>query len=117
MLCVALLAPTDADSVRAALRALLRPGQRRLHVTKESGPRQRLILSRLVEQPITAVIYISRYRVQRHGRAELCVGSVTDLDLDRLIIESAAGQDDHDQRALQQAVHAAGLHERLHYEH
>lgn len=42
---------------------------------------------------------------------------VTDLDLDRLVIEPAVGQDEHDRRALQQAVHKAGLHGRLHCEH
>ena len=117
MMCVALVAPADADGIRVALRALLRPGQRRLHMTKESAPRQRLILSRLCEQPISAVIYISGYRIQRHGRDEIMRRIVTELNIDRLIIESAVGQDEHDQRALQQAVHETGLRDRLHYEH
>jgi len=116
-LCVALIAPSDAADVRTALRSLLRPGQRRLHMTKESSPRQRLILSRLCEQPLTAVIYDSRYRVHREGRAEIMRRIVTDLDVERLVIESAVGQDQHDRRTLQEAVHKAGLHDRLHYEH
>ena len=117
MMCVALIAPADSTAVRTVLRSLLRPDQRRLHMTKESAPRRRLILSRLCELPLSAVIYESRYPVHRDGRSEIMRRIVTELEIERLVIESAVGQDEQDRRALQQAVHQAGLGERLHYEH
>lgn len=86
-------------------------------MTKESTPRQRLILARLCEQPITAVIYRSSFPVQREGRAEIMRQIAADSDIQRLTIESAIGQDAHDARALQDAVHRLGRHDDFHYEH
>lgn len=86
-------------------------------MTKESAPRQRLILARLCEQPISAAIYRSSFPVQREGRAEVMRRIVADLHIDRLTIESAVGQDQHDVRALQEAVHRHGRHGEFYYEH
>lgn len=117
-MCVALPAAADTAAVRSVLRRLLKPGQERLHMTKESAPRQRLILSRLCEQPVSAVIYRSTFRIQREGRAAIMRRIVTDLvEVDRVTIESAVGQDAHDQRALQEALHGLGRTDLVHYEH
>ncbi|SHF77607.1 hypothetical protein SAMN05443575_0870 [Jatrophihabitans endophyticus] len=116
-ICVAIVAPTDAASVRSALRQLLAPGQQRLHMTKESAPRRRLILARLCEQPLEAMVYESAYRVHREGRADIMRRIVANPAIDRLTIESAVGQDEHDVRAIQAEVHRLGRHEELHYEH
>lgn len=86
-------------------------------MTKESAPRQRLILARLCEQPISAVIYRSLFPVQREGRAEIMRQIAADSEIQRLTIESAIGQDAHDERALQDAVHRLGRHDDFHYEH
>lgn len=86
-------------------------------MTKESTPRQRLILARLCEQPIGAVIYRSSFPVHREGRAEIMRRIAADPGISRLTIESAIGQDAHDVRALQEAVHRLGRRDGFHYEH
>jgi hypothetical protein len=42
---------------------------------------------------------------------------VANRAIDRLTIESAVGQDEHDVRAIQAEVHRLGRHADLHYEH
>ena len=115
--CAVVVAPNDAALVRSALRQLLGRGQQRLHMTKESGPRRRLILARLCEQPLRALIYESSYRVHREGRAEIMRRIVGSRDIDRLTIESDVGQDEHDVRAIQAEVHRLDRRDDLHYEH
>lgn len=44
------------------------------------------------------MIYRSSFPVQREGRAEVTRRIVADLHIDRLTIESAIGQDQHDVR-------------------
>ncbi len=86
-------------------------------MTKESAPRRRVILARLCEQSLTAIIYESSHRIQREGRAEIMRRIVANRDITRLTIESAVGQDMHDVRAIQAAAHRLGRHGDLHYEH
>lgn len=69
----------------------MKVGQQRLLMTKESAPRRRLILARLCDEPIQAVIYRSSFRVHRDGRAEIMRRLAVDPDIDRLTIESAVG--------------------------
>jgi len=45
LIAASVVLPRDLQPARAALRALLLPGQRRIHFTKEKDPRRRAILA------------------------------------------------------------------------
>jgi hypothetical protein len=46
LIAAVLIDTSDLDPTRKVLRALRKPGQRRVHFSKESDPRRRLIVSR-----------------------------------------------------------------------
>jgi hypothetical protein len=51
------VAPGDVVAARRGITDLVRPGQRRLHMVKESPARRRLILRRIGDLGLTATIY------------------------------------------------------------
>lgn len=57
LLAAALVDPGDLARARKALRRLLFPGQRELHIKKEKTDRRKLIVSRLVSIGATVHIY------------------------------------------------------------
>ncbi|MEN8234927.1 MAG: hypothetical protein ABFR89_08425 [Actinomycetota bacterium] len=52
------VAPRDLDSTRTELRAMLLPGQRRLHFVSESASRRKRLLSQISRMRITANVYV-----------------------------------------------------------
>jgi hypothetical protein len=73
LLC-ALLVRSDVGRVRRAVRAMCRPGQRRVHFAKEGPGRRRAVLSALGDLGVQARIYRSPSGVKRSR--ELCLDAL-----------------------------------------
>ncbi|PZS35690.1 MAG: hypothetical protein DLM58_03180 [Pseudonocardiales bacterium] len=67
LLVAAVLLPADLDAARRTLHALVMPGQRRLHIKKESNPRRAAIIDAIASTGAAATIY----NAGRAGRNEL----------------------------------------------
>lgn len=59
-----------------ALRALLKPGQRRIHFKSERDSRRREVLSRMKELDVRAAVWIAKGRPNKEAR-DLCITGVT----------------------------------------
>ncbi|MGK0722020.1 hypothetical protein [Leucobacter sp. W1478] len=72
------------------LRALLKPGQRRLHFKSERESRRREILSRMNELDVRVAVWVVKGRPNREAR-DLCIADVASeacrSGVDQLIIE------------------------------
>lgn len=124
LLVAATVPPGALDSVRRSLRALVMPGQRRLHMTKEGDARRGVIL--ILDAIIATGVGATVYNAGRSGRRELAARAaclravVTDIAVhghQLLVVEQDDSLLQHDRRALYAAVHAAGCQDRLRYEH
>ncbi|HEU5266785.1 MAG TPA: hypothetical protein VFU35_08790 [Jatrophihabitans sp.] len=81
LLVAAAIMPSSLANARRALRTLVMPGQRRLHMKKESIPRRQAIIDAIASTGATATIY-NAGRLRRHELAarEACLRAVvTDL--------------------------------------
>jgi hypothetical protein len=79
----AAIAPSDVAGIRAQLRALVLPGQRRLHMTKESDARKQAIAAAVTAADVHAIIYTAK----RAGRTELDARAAC---LDALVADAAS---------------------------
>jgi len=104
------------------MRGLGLPGQRRVHMRKESAPRRRLIADTIVRSGITAVIFDARdtYPNELDARQACLQGVIAyadDAGATRLVLE----QDDPllawDARRLWQITGQVGCRDTLRYEH
>jgi hypothetical protein len=122
LLVAAVVMPSDLAEARRSLRALVMPGQRRLHMKKESDARRSAIIDAITATGATATIYNAR----RPGRHELdareaCLRAVvTDVATaghHMLVIE----QDDSllwwDRQHLIEITREVGCRNTLRYEH
>jgi hypothetical protein len=122
LLVAAAIMPGDLAGARRTLRALVMPGQRRLHMKKESDARRHTIIDAITSTGASATIYDAG----RRGRRELdaregCLRAlVVDLAAARhqmLVLE----QDDSllwwDQQRLIEITRQAGCRDTLRYEH
>lgn len=57
LMVAAVLLPADVADLRGVVRGLVLPGQRRVHMSKESEPRRRLIADTIVRSGVTAVVF------------------------------------------------------------
>lgn len=110
LLCVVVVEPGEAGSVRRRLRALVLPGQRTLHFKKESPRGQRELLDALAQLGVEVTVYecaATSGRSQDASRA-LCLESAT-VDLQArgatvsLLIESRDGLDAQDRATITKA--------------
>jgi hypothetical protein len=104
--------------LRAALRRLAKPGQRRVHFNDEGDRRRREILARITQLGLRAHVWRHRHAddvVARQTCLTELVPVVLALDVRRLVLESCQHQDARDRRTLAAAVreHGGGLE----YEH
>lgn len=110
----------DLDSVRRSLNALKKRGQRRIHFNDESDSRRRLILSRLLEMPLTSRIYVAVGLAEAEAR-ERClreiVSDAVKLGAGRIVIERDDSVFIHDRRILYESVRKAGVDGKLQYVH
>jgi len=112
----------DLRQLRRSVTGLVRPGQRRLHMVKESPARRRLILDRLQEAGFTATIYEAGggHRTDV-ARRRACLSTLAAeaavVAPVHLVIESAAGVDQRDKQHLIEV--SRGLPDRAHltYQH
>lgn len=111
---------SEIDRVRAKVKALKLPRQRRLHFSAESDARRRLILGELLELGVLAVIYdATAHRDQKDARD----AAVTRLAQDaakngavRLVLESHIAAES-DRRLIRAQLVEAGCHDRVSYSH
>ncbi|MCS3789963.1 hypothetical protein HNP11_004161 [Tsukamurella ocularis] len=112
--------PADASAARKALTELRMKGQSRIHFTKESPSRRRLILSTLETLAVEAVVYdASHIRDQREARRCALGAVVRDLAVvqaQRLVIELDDSLAEADRRTLFAATREHGI-PGLSYEH
>ncbi|HST63822.1 MAG TPA: hypothetical protein VLM05_01425 [Mycobacteriales bacterium] len=117
LLC-AVLVPGSPDPLRSALRALCRPGQRRVHFAKENDARRRAILAELVRLGLRARVYTSPGAVKESR--ELClaalVADVAPAGARRLILESRESMNHLDVLTLDAALRKHGTGQ-LEYQH
>jgi len=92
LMLAAVLLPADVAPLRRAMRGLVLPGQRRVHMRKESAPHRRLIADTIVRSGITAVIFDARdtYPNELDARQACLQGVIAyadDAGVTRLVLE------------------------------
>ncbi|HEY3438393.1 MAG TPA: hypothetical protein VGK35_11970 [Actinotalea sp.] len=122
LLVAAVVAPHQATDLRRDVRALVMPGQRRIHAFKESPARRRLILDRFTELGFTATLYEASgvYKTDWQRRAaclERLVTDVAEVRDARLCLETADGVDQRDRQQLIGLTRELGCRDTLTYEH
>lgn len=116
------IVPQDVDTIRRALRELILPGQRRLHMKDENDRRKRALINAIAGADVTATVYNAgrRYRTERERRAACLRALVEDAAASghaRLIIEQDDSMISFDNQRLIEATRATGCGQTLRYEH
>ena len=122
LLVAAIIVPSQLAAARKAVRGLILPGQRRIHMNGESDRRRRLILSAVTEVAPAVTIYrahaASRTELERRDR---CIDAlVNDAATDRhleLILELDVRVERRDRQRIIVASRAAGCSGRLAHRH
>lgn len=103
LLCLVVVEPDRAGTMRRRLRALVLPGQRTLHFKKESARRRRELLAALAELAVEVTVYECAAELGRSQDAsrDLCLGrAIIDLQARHvavsLLIETRNGLDARD---------------------
>ena len=121
LIAASVVLPRDLQPARAALRALLLPGQRRIHFTKEKDPRRRTILACMASLGAKVTIYdasaITSAQWARTACLEAIVTDAAELGAHRLVLEQDDSLLKSDQRLLYQQVRKTGCADTLTYEH
>jgi hypothetical protein len=114
---------TELEATRRAVRSLVLPGQRRLHMKQEQPRRRRGIVSALTTMPLETTIYDAGrlHRTDREARAACLALLVEDLagasNDTKLVIEQDDSLVSYDNQHLIEAIRATGQRETLQYEH
>ncbi|NQX36462.1 hypothetical protein [Herbiconiux sp. VKM Ac-2851] len=119
ILVAAVVHPSGAESLRKAMRALVLPGQRRLHFSRESDSRRRLILSKLLALEVRAHVIRSTASREADGREECLVGLVDCAEKHahlKLVLERDESIERSDRRILFRELSARGLRDTVQYE-
>ncbi len=120
---IAAVTVTDVEVIRRVVRALVLPGQRRIHMKHEQARRRRIIVSALAATQVQATVYDAarRYRTDLAARTACLTVLVEDIAAlggeTRLVIEqddSVVRADRHDLFLLARQTGVAG---RLEYRH
>ncbi len=120
---LAAVAVDDPIAARQAVRALILPGQRRLHMHNEHARRRRRIVSDIQDIAISVTIYDAGrlYGTDRAGRAACMSALIEDVAADGGDTELVFEQDDSlvasDRYELYRLVHRAGAADRVAYRH
>lgn len=122
VLVAAVVLPEDVAATRRGIQDLVERGQRRLHMVKESEPRKRLILQRLVDLGVSATLYSAgpdhkTNIARRRACLERLVVEAVASGGARLCLETAAGVDRRDQQQLIELTRRLRCHDLLTYEH
>jgi len=99
-----------AQPIRAALRALQRPGQRRIHFSKEQDSRRRRLLAAMAELDLTSRVYVSPASVKESR--ELCltalIADIAPVGASLLVLESRESMNHLDVLVLDAALRKHG---------
>lgn len=122
LLAAAVLQPRDVTSARKEISALLEPGQRRLHFTKEHPRRRRKILATICEIAPHVTIYDGArfgkdHQSARRACLERIVDDIASMRAHRLVLERDESVFANDQRWLYARTHAVGCQDTLRYVH
>jgi hypothetical protein len=117
----ALLAPTKLAPARQSIKALIMPGQRRIHFQKESNGRRKQILDTVATLGVEAIIYDgSRHKANKPARDACLARLITDLvDLkaEQLILETEEGALRSDKALIFGQLRSGGDGNALRYAH
>lgn len=122
VLVAAVVENRDVTRLRRGITDLIEPGQRRIHMVKESPSRRRLILHRLTDLGLSATVYQAGLNhktniARRRACLEQLVVDATAVGETRLCMEAADGVDQRDQQQLVELVRRLGCRDALTYEH
>ena len=78
---IAAVTVSDTDAIRTIVRALVLPGQRRIHMKHEQARRRRVIVSALAAMQVQATVYDAarRYRTDLAARTACLTALVEDI--------------------------------------
>ncbi len=114
---------TDPIATRKAVRSLIVPGRRRVHMNHEHVRHRRIIVSTLTAMPLAVTLYDAarNYPTDLQARAACLTALVRDLaatDGDtHLVLEQDDSLLHTDRLRLFQLARATGQRDTLHYEH
>jgi hypothetical protein len=117
LLMAAALCPADDVAVnRKALRALLLPGQERLHFNHERVPHRKKIVQLISEFHLVVDIY--QVGKDNPRNRQLCLEAIVrdHSTAERLVVERDESTFDRDGKTLNAATHRFGCHGRLRWE-
>ncbi|TDE88177.1 hypothetical protein EXU48_23950 [Occultella glacieicola] len=122
LLVAAVVIPSGLAHARQTMRILQKPGQRRLHMVKESPARQHTILSTIATLGAQVTIYQAgagfRSHVERRGAClERLVEDIAAAGHTRLLLESEQGEEARDRRILYRQTDQHGCRDSLSYGH
>jgi hypothetical protein len=119
LMCAVHVAPAQIHVVRPALTALCLPGQYRVHMTKERPSRRRLILDRIANLPLRAVVYTCAAPPNRARPACLrrMVADLVERSTTRLVIEPVESHVAADRFAIERTLEKAEPYRDVVYEH
>ncbi|MFI9007126.1 hypothetical protein ACIGNX_07850 [Actinosynnema sp. NPDC053489] len=103
LVAVVIARPRDLDPVRSALRAKVKPGQRRLHFKKEGDSRRGEIVTLLHGLRLRARVFLHEHSNDRIARQACLTAAgrhLIDIGAVRLVLESCAHQDAEDRHTL-----------------
>lgn len=107
LIVVTLVLPKDIQIVRKTLQGLRKPGQSRIHFSKESDRRRREILSVIRHLPQSSFFFRSEFKNQGLARAE-CLTALTQavdqLKIHRLVLETEETYRAADRRIIKSAI-------------
>jgi hypothetical protein len=117
----ALLTPTKLAPARQSIRALVMPGQRRIHFQKESNGRRKQILDTIAALGVKAIVYDGRRYAANKPARDAClarlVRDLVTLDVERLILETEDGALKSDKALIFAQLRSAGDGDALQYAH
>jgi len=112
--------PGELVRMRKAVRGLTLRGQRRVHFTKESDSRRRLILSEFERLGVRSHVYVVRGRSEAEAR-ELCLRAVAveaaTSGATAIVLEADESLVAWDRRVLYRELGVLGLRDRVTYRH
>lgn len=121
LLAVVLVPEAELDRSRRLLRQMCLPGQSRLHFSRESNARRRVLATSIASLNVAISIYDATAqtdaKVARADCLRQLVENLAGHGTRRLTIEQDDSLVQSDQRVLYSAVRQAGCADRLHYLH
>ncbi|VXC49936.1 hypothetical protein [Aeromicrobium sp. 9AM] len=106
------VADADVTSVRRDVMSLRMKGQSRIHFTKESDRRRRVILSELIRTGVRSHVYVSSAKHDEVARDECLsalIGDVSRLGVTHIVLERDDSIVKFDRRILFREIAAQGL--------